>query len=73
MRQNDWVQQAPGAIFWPDDGSVDSNEQQRKLSEIPLGRCGSPESIAQLVVYLCSEKAEFITGEIIKVDGSRLR
>jgi len=62
---------APGAILWPEDGSLSSEDIDKKLSEIPLKRCGSPEDIANLVVYLSCEKASFITGEIIKVDGGR--
>lgn len=62
---------APGAILWPEDGSLDVGQQNEKLAEIPLGRQGTPEDIAQLVVYLSSAAAGFITGEIIKVDGGR--
>jgi enoyl-[acyl-carrier-protein] reductase (NADH) len=35
----------------------------------PSGRVGAPEDIAGLVLYLCSDKAGFITGENITVDG----
>lgn len=66
---------APGAILWPDNAPstehVDSTAQQQILEKIPLGRCGTPEDIANLVVYLCSDAARYITGEIIKVDGGR--
>jgi len=62
---------APGAILWPEDGSMSLDTQQQRLFDIPLGRQGSPDDIAQLVVYLCSDKANYITGEIIKVDGGR--
>lgn len=62
---------APGAILWPEDGSVDEDLQQQKIAEIPLQRQGAPEDIARLVVYLCSDAANFITGQIIKVDGGR--
>jgi len=60
---------APGAILWPEDGSLSTEQQNEKITQIPLGRRGSPEDIAQLVVYLSSDAASFITGEIIKVDG----
>lgn len=60
---------APGAILWPEDGSLDAEQQRKKLAKIPLGRQGTPEDIASLVVYLSSDAASFITGEIIKVDG----
>jgi len=62
---------APGAILWPEDGSLTSDQQRAKVAQIPLGRQGTPEDIAQLVVYLSSDAASFITGEIVKVDGGR--
>jgi len=62
---------APGAILWPEDGSMSEAQQQEKLKEIPLGRTGTPEDIADLLLYLCSDSANYLTGEIIKVDGGR--
>ncbi len=35
----------------------------------PLGRFGTPEEVAQAVVFLCSDKASFITGQALAVDG----
>jgi len=35
----------------------------------PAGRVGRPEDIAEMALYLCGKKAEFITGENITVDG----
>jgi len=37
--------------------------------QIPLGRIGEPEDVANMVAYLCSEKASFINGALIEVDG----
>jgi 3-oxoacyl-[acyl-carrier protein] reductase len=42
-------------------------------AEIPLGRLGRPEEVADLVVFLASEKAGFITGATIPVDGGFCR
>jgi len=39
------------------------------LSRIPLGRWGDPREVADLAVFLCSEKANFITGTDILIDG----
>jgi len=39
--------------------------------EIVLGRLGTPEEVAWVVTYLCSERARHITGEVIKVDGGQ--
>lgn len=39
----------------------------------PVGRAGNPLDIANMALYLCSEKAEFITGENICIDGGMPR
>jgi 3-oxoacyl-[acyl-carrier protein] reductase len=41
------------------------------LSEIVLGRLGTPEDVACVVTFLCSDHARHITGEVIKVDGGQ--
>jgi 3-oxoacyl-[acyl-carrier protein] reductase len=47
-----------------------SDEQKNKLAEmIPLGRLGVPEDIAKVVGFLCSQEANYITGQVIAVDG----
>lgn len=45
------------------------HERERFLRSTPLGRIGEPEDIADVVVFLCSDKARFITGQNIVVDG----
>ncbi len=42
-------------------------------AEIPLGRLGKPEEIADLVAYLCSERASYLTGTAIQADGGLVR
>jgi 3-oxoacyl-[acyl-carrier protein] reductase len=47
----------------------DSATRDTVLSKIPLGRVGTPEEIAAPILFLCSEHAGFITGEIFNVNG----
>lgn len=42
-------------------------------SQQPVGRVGTPEDIANMILYLCSDKAGFITGENICIDGGMTR
>jgi len=60
---------SPGAILWPENDSGMA-EQQEVLEKIPMGRMGQPEDVANLVRFLVDE-AEYITGQIIAVDGGR--
>ncbi len=43
--------------------------KERILPMIPLGRLGTPEEVAEVVRFLCSEKASYITGQVIAVNG----
>lgn len=61
---------APGSILWPENESGLNNEQKNKmLSKIPLNKQGSPEDIANTVLFLAN--SPYITGQIISVDGGR--
>jgi NAD(P)-dependent dehydrogenase (short-subunit alcohol dehydrogenase family) len=45
------------------------DEEERQTGNTPMGRIGEPEDIADVVVFLCSDLARFITGQNIVVDG----
>lgn len=57
---------APGPI---QTGWIDKDLEQQILPSIPLRSLGRPEDIAQCVVFLSSDQARWITGEVIKVSG----
>ena len=59
---------APGAILWPENGGSEA-DRERIVADTPLGRTGSPEDIANAVIFLA--RGEFITGQVIAVDGGR--
>jgi 3-oxoacyl-[acyl-carrier protein] reductase len=46
---------------------------RRWTASIPLGRLGEPEEFGALVAFLCSERASYITGTCIQVDGGFVR
>ena len=56
---------APGAI------QVERNvlDAERLRSEIPLGRAGEPEEVANLVAWLVSDEARYVTGVSYLIDG----
>ena len=48
---------------------IDEEALRMVAEETPAGRLGKPEDIAETVVFLASEKADFITGQIISPNG----
>ena len=60
---------APGFVDTDMTQVLPENVKEAATAQIPLGRFGKPEDIANMVDYLASEKASYITGQIISVDG----
>ena len=66
---------APGGIFIPDTGWEDKQKNDpegfaKLLDENwPMGRMGTPEEVANVVVFLCSPKSSLVNGASILVDG----
>ncbi|MBS3903033.1 MAG: SDR family oxidoreductase [Anaplasmataceae bacterium] len=66
---------APGGIMIPDTGwAKKAKEDPLGLKdlidrEFPLGRMGTPEEVAGVIVFLCSEKASLINGACVSIDG----
>jgi len=62
---------APGMILTQMMANLPENIKDAAKDESVLKRIGLPEEVAHLVVFLCSDKAKHITGEVIKVDGGQ--
>ncbi|MAS00014.1 MAG: 3-oxoacyl-ACP reductase [Nitrosomonadales bacterium] len=63
---------APGFIDTEMTKSLPDEYKNQLLTKIPLGKLGSPEDIANAVTFLSSDKANYITGETIHVNGGML-
>lgn len=60
---------APGIIDTDMNANLDSDALSQLAEETPIGRLGKPEEIAGLLLYLASDKASFITGQVISPNG----
>jgi len=63
---------APGFIQTEMTEALPEATRQLMLTQIPLGRFGTPEEVAQAVAFLASEAAAYITGQVIHVNGGML-
>lgn len=60
---------APGFIQTVMTEALPENIKEGIAGQIPLGRLGTPEDVAKLVLFLCTEDSSYITGQVINVDG----
>jgi len=51
---------------------VQGENRENLLKQIPLGRIGKPEDVAEAVRFLVSEAASYVTGQVIRVNGGLL-
>ncbi len=62
---------APGYILTPLTQNLPQQILDQALGETVLGRLGEPEDVAHTILFLCSELARHMTGEVIKIDGGQ--
>ena len=62
---------APGMVMTDMARNIPPEFLNKAVDETVLGRIASPEDCADLVVFLCSNRARHITGEVIKIDGGQ--
>ncbi len=63
---------APGLVLTDLTAGLSDDAKSSSLAETALGRLGEPADIANVIVFLCSDEARHITGEVIRVDGGQL-
>jgi NAD(P)-dependent dehydrogenase (short-subunit alcohol dehydrogenase family) len=62
---------APGPILTHHLQRAGAEAQEQAARATPMGRIGRPEEVADLVLFLCSDRAAFITGAAIPIDGGQ--
>ncbi|NVJ26820.1 3-oxoacyl-[acyl-carrier-protein] reductase [Myxococcus sp. AM011] len=60
---------SPGFISTDMTAHLNDDLRQKMIGGIPLGRLGTPEEVAQAVVFLSGDASTYITGEVLKVNG----
>ena len=60
---------APGYVKTDMTEVLSDKVKEAILAQIPMKKCAEPEDIANVVSFLCSDKASYVTGQVINVDG----
>jgi 3-oxoacyl-[acyl-carrier protein] reductase len=60
---------APGVVLTEMGKSIPEGVRESMLAQIPLGRFGEPDEIANVILFLCSPLASYITGQTLHVNG----
>jgi 3-oxoacyl-[acyl-carrier protein] reductase len=60
---------APGFIKTAMTDAIPDKEREAMISQIPARRLGLPEDVAQLVCFLASDLAGYITGQVVHING----
>jgi len=62
---------APGIVRTEMTAGLPPDVLEKAVAESALGRMGEPEDVASVVAFLLSDRARYVTGEVIKVDGGQ--
>ena len=63
---------APGYVATGMVEQLSEETRQRILDRIPMGRFGTPEDVAEAVLFLCGQGAAYITGQVLTIDGGMI-
>ena len=63
---------APGFIQTDMTDTISEDHSKQLLNKIPLGRYGRSDEVAELVSFLASENADYISGQTIQINGAMI-
>lgn len=63
---------APGLVYTAMTGGLAEEHMRQAIAETALGRAAEPEDVARAVLFLCSDLARHVTGQVLRVDGGQL-